>query len=140
MARMSPLKTVAFGAVAAVALPALLVSQSNTGQLPVIAIRAGHLFDGKSSTLSANQIVLIEGDRIKAVGGNVRVPPGATVLDFSRATVLPGMIDTHVHLYDQQDGRSPSYRALVAADNARKTLDAGFTTAVDLDSRGGYGT
>ena len=55
--------------------------------------------------LSANQVVLIEGDRIAAVGPNVKIPGDATVLDFSRATVLPGMIDTHVHLYDQPDGR-----------------------------------
>jgi imidazolonepropionase-like amidohydrolase len=106
----------------------------------VIAVRAGRLFDAKSTMLSANQIVLIEGDRIAAVGPDVKIPGDATVLDFTRATVLPGMIDTHVHLYDQPDGRSPSYRTLVAAQNARKTLEAGFTTAVDLDSRGGYGT
>jgi imidazolonepropionase-like amidohydrolase len=98
------------------------------------------MFDGKSAALVTNQVVLIEGDRIAAVGDGVKIPTDATVIDLSRATVLPGMIDTHVHLYDQQDGRSPSYRTLVAADNARKTLDAGFTTAVDLDSRGGYGT
>lgn len=104
------------------------------------AIRAGRLFDGKSPTLATNQVILIEGDRIAAVGANLPIPSGATIIDLSRATVLPGMIDTHIHLYDQQNGQSVTSRAAVAIANAAKTLNAGFTTAVDLDSRGGYGT
>jgi imidazolonepropionase-like amidohydrolase len=104
------------------------------------AIRAGRLFDGRSPTLATNQVILIEGDRIAAVGANLAIPGGATVIDLSHATVLPGMIDTHVHLYDQQNGQSITARAAVAIANAAKTLNAGFTTAVDLDSRGGYGT
>jgi imidazolonepropionase-like amidohydrolase len=108
--------------------------------LRVTAVRAGRLFDGKSTSLAVNQIILIEGDRIAAVGPNVRIPAGALILDLSRATVLPGMIDTHIHLYDQQNGQSVTARAAVAIANASKTLNAGFTTAVDLDSRGGYGT
>ena len=135
----SGLAALAAALVVAAAGP-LVSSQTRAGRPRVIAVRAGRLFDAKSTMLSANQIVLIEGDRIAAVGPDVKIPGDATVLDFTRATVLPGMIDTHVHLYDQPDGRSPSYRTLVAAQNARKTLEAGFTTAVDLDSRGGYGT
>jgi len=104
------------------------------------AIRAGRLFDGKSPTLATNQVILIEGDRIAAVGANLPIPSGATIIDLSHATVLPGMIDTHIHLYDQQNGQSVTSRAAVAIANAAKTLNAGFTTAVDLDSRGGYGT
>jgi imidazolonepropionase-like amidohydrolase len=104
------------------------------------AVRAGRMFDGKSSSLATNQVILIEGDRITAVGSNLAIPSGATVVDLSRATVLPGMIDTHIHLYDQQNGQSVTARAAVAIGNAAKTLNAGFTTAVDLDSRGGYGT
>src|SRR5262245_33967828 len=80
------------------------LSQSRSSQSRSIAIRAGRLFDGKSSTMTTNQVVLIEGERIKAVGADVKIPADATVLDFSRVTVLPGMIDTHVHLYDQLDG------------------------------------
>jgi imidazolonepropionase-like amidohydrolase len=109
-------------------------------QSPAVVIRAGRLFDGKSGALVANQTILIEGERIAAVGGTVQIPAGATVIDLSRSTVLPGMIDTHVHLYDQQNGQSVTARAAVAIANAAKTLNAGFTTAVDLDSRGGYGT
>ncbi|TMQ05866.1 MAG: amidohydrolase family protein [Deltaproteobacteria bacterium] len=104
------------------------------------AIRAGRLFDGRSTTLATNQVILIEGDRIAAVGANLAIPSGATVIDLSRATVLPGMIDTHIHLFDQQNGQSITARAAVAISHAAKTLNAGFTTAVDLDSRGGYGT
>src|SRR5262249_54780385 len=110
------------------------------GARRMIAIRAGRLFDGKSAALATNQVILIEGDRIVAVGANLTIPDGATIVDLSRATVLPGMIDTHIHLFDQQNGQSVTARAAVAISNATKTLHAGFTTAVDLDSRGGYGT
>lgn len=105
-----------------------------------LAIRAGRLFDGKSTALATNQVILIEGDRITAVGANLPIPGGTVVIDLSQATVLPGMIDTHIHLFDQQNGQSVTARAAVAIGNAAKTLNAGFTTAVDLDSRGGYGT
>jgi imidazolonepropionase-like amidohydrolase len=104
------------------------------------AIRVARLFDGKSTSLATNQVILIEGDRIAAVGANLTIPSGAAIVDLGRATVLPGMIDTHIHLYDQQNGQSVTARAAVAIANAAKTLNAGFTTAVDLDSRGGYGT
>jgi hypothetical protein len=104
------------------------------------AIRAGRVFDGKSSSFATNQVILIEGDRIAAIGANLAIPSGAALIDLSHATVLPGMIDTHIHLYDQQNGQSVTARAAVAIGNAAKTLNAGFTTAVDLDSRGGYGT
>jgi imidazolonepropionase-like amidohydrolase len=104
------------------------------------AIRAGRLFDGRSATLATNQVILIDGDRIVAVGANLPIPNGAATIDLSHATVLPGMIDTHIHLYDQQNGQSVTSRAAMAIANAARTLNAGFTTAVDLDSRGGYGT
>jgi imidazolonepropionase-like amidohydrolase len=104
------------------------------------AVRAGRMFDGKSTSLVTNQVILIDGDRIAAVGPSVAIPSGATVIDLSHATVLPGMIDTHIHLYDHQNGQSVTARAAVAIGNAARTLNAGFTTAVDLDSRGGYGT
>src|SRR5262245_3836497 len=64
----------------------------------VIAIRAGKLFDPKSGTLLNNQIVLIRGDRIADVGTGVQIPREAQVIDLSSATVLPGMIDAHVHV------------------------------------------
>ena len=105
----------------------------------VIAIRAGRLFDGRSGSLGTNQIVLIRGDRIVDVGPSVAIPPEARVIDLSAATVLPGMIDAHVHVYPQDD-LSQATRTLVAVANAEADLDAGFTTVLDMDSRGGYGT
>src|SRR5437667_569354 len=64
----------------------------------IVAIRAGRLFDAKSGNMLNNQIVLIKGERIADVGANLQIPREATVIDLSTATVLPGMIDTHVHV------------------------------------------
>jgi imidazolonepropionase-like amidohydrolase len=105
----------------------------------IVAIRAGRLFDSRSGTLIPNQIVLVRGDRIADVGSNVAVPLDARVIDLSAATVLPGMIDAHVHVFPQ-DELSPSTRTIVAVANAQANLDAGFTTVLDMDSRGGFGT
>ena len=105
----------------------------------VSAIRAGRLFDARSGSFATNQVVLIRGDRIADVGPNVAVPPDARVIDLSAATVLPGMIDAHVHVYPQDD-LSQTTRTLVAVSNAHADLEAGFTTVLDMDSRGGYGT
>ena len=105
----------------------------------VIAIRAGRLFDSRTGTLTNNQIVLIRGDRIADVGPSVAIPADARVLDLSSATVMPGMIDAHVHVYPQDD-LSMQMRTIVAVANAHADLEAGFTTVLDMDSRGGYGT
>src|SRR5262245_28279905 len=104
----------------------------------VIAIRAGRLFDTRSGNLVNNQVVLIKGDRITDVGAAVNVPAGARVLDLSGATVLPGMIDTHVHV--NTGGTTLAQRALRALANAQIDLDAGFTTVLDMDSRGSFYT
>jgi imidazolonepropionase-like amidohydrolase len=104
----------------------------------VVAIRAGRLFDAKSGSLLSNQFVLIRGDRISDVGGTLQIPAGAQVIDLSTATVLPGMIDTHVHL--NTGGNTPAQRALTAMANAQTDLEAGFTTVLDMDSRGGFNT
>jgi imidazolonepropionase-like amidohydrolase len=101
----------------------------------VVAIRAGHLFDAKSGSLLNNQVVLVKGDRISDVGAGLQIPAGAQVIDLSQATVLPGMIDTHVHL--NTGGNTPAQRALIAMANAQTDLEAGFTTVLDMDSRGG---
>ena len=109
----------------------------------VVAIRAGRLYDSKSGTLANNQIILIRGDRVAEIGPSVQIPAGAKVYDLSGATVLPGMVDTHVHVFPQRleaYNRTRDYRMLVAVNHARTNLDAGFTTVVDMDSRGGYGT
>src|SRR5215203_2958469 len=105
----------------------------------VVAIRAGRLFDSRTGTLVNNQIVLIRGDRVADVGPSVAIPADARVIDLSSATVMPGMIDAHVHVYPADD-LSQSTRTIVAVANAQADLDAGFTTVLDMDSRGGYGT
>jgi imidazolonepropionase-like amidohydrolase len=105
----------------------------------VVAIRAGRMFDARSGKMLAGQVILIRGDRIAEVGAGVQVPAGASVLDLGQATVLPGMIDGHVHL-NLQAPIPPARRTLVALANAQVDLEAGFTTVLDMDSRGGFNT
>jgi imidazolonepropionase-like amidohydrolase len=114
----------------------------------VIAVRAGRLFDVESGRLLEDQVIVIRGDRISEVGPATRVPipPGAEVIDLRHATVLPGLIDAHTHLfltgesggrYDQQLLKeSWQYRTIEAVVNARKDLEAGFTTMRDLETEG----
>ncbi len=104
----------------------------------VIAIRAGHLFDAKTGNMLANQMVLVRGDRIVDVGPSVAIPAGATIIDLSQATVMPGMIDAHVHV--NTGGTTLAMRAITALANAQTDLAAGFTTVLDMDSRGGFYT
>lgn len=101
-------------------------------------IKAGRLFDAASGKLLSNQSIVIKGDRIVEVGANPTVPAGARVIDLSGATVMPGMIDTHVHV---NTGGSPAaQRAFIALSSAQSDLHAGFTTIIDMDSRGGFNT
>jgi imidazolonepropionase-like amidohydrolase len=104
----------------------------------VMAIRAGRLFDSRTGTMLNNQVVLIRGDRITDVGAGLAIPNGARVIDLSNATVMPGMIDAHVHVVT--GGNTPTQRALIALANAQTDLEAGFTTVLDMDSRGGWNT
>src|SRR5437879_10776545 len=85
-----------------------------------------------------NQMVLVRGDRITDVGPGLAIPPGASVIDLSNATVRPGMIDAHVHV--NTGGTSAAQRTLIGLANAQIDLAAGFTTVLDMDSRGGYNT
>jgi imidazolonepropionase-like amidohydrolase len=101
------------------------------------AVRAGRLFDSKSGELLSNQVVLIQGGRISAAGtaASVSIPAGAKVIDLSRATVLPGLIDGHVHLTDASGGLQ--HQMLVALHSATESLKAGYTTQVAQGSHGG---
>lgn len=103
-----------------------------------VAVRAGRLFDARTGTLLNNQVILIRGDRIADIGPALPIPRDARVVDLSSATVLPGMVDTHVHV--NTGGDTPAERALVALANAQVDLEAGFTTVLDMDSRGGFNT
>jgi imidazolonepropionase-like amidohydrolase len=114
-----------------------------------VAIRAGRMFDPKSGELRKQQVILIEGARVAQVGSvqEVQIPPGTETLDFSNATVLPGLIDGHTHVFasgpeldEQMMKESLQYRELEALVNSQRDLYVGFTTLRDLKTLGGmYG-
>jgi len=123
---------------------------------PITVIKAGELIDGNSNAPKRNQVIIIRGNRIESVGdaASVHAPAGANVktIDLSNATVLPGLIDTHTHIflqgedpaeggYDVQLLKYPiAYRAARAAVSARRALEQGFTTIRDMETEGaGYG-
>jgi len=109
----------------------------------VIAIRAGRLFDTKTAKMLTRQVVLIAGDRITEVGPQpeVKIPAGAQLIDLSQATVLPGLIDAHTHMFNTRGPNGTTESSmLIAVQNAQADLRAGFTAARDMSSHGnGYG-
>jgi imidazolonepropionase-like amidohydrolase len=119
----------------------------------VIAIHAANLIDGVSNQVRHNVLVVIKGNKIESVTSGGNPPAGATVINLpADVTVLPGLIDTHTHIflqgedpkvesYDEQLLKHPSsYRAARAAVSARRALEQGFTTLRDLETEGaGYG-
>jgi len=123
----------------------LLAQQTAKAPAPkTVYIRAGHLFDATSDNMRDNVVIQVVGDRIQSVGPaqSTQIPKGATVIDLSHATVLPGLIDCHVHLDSRADRYDEIYRfkdtpfsaAFAAVVHARKTLEAGFTSVRDVGS------
>ena len=106
-------------------------------------VRAARLIDTKNGRVVNNPIVLINGDRIQAVGrsGEVSIPSGSKVLDLGGATLLPGLIDLHTHLNDEPEFHGVAFHtlsaprmAIIGAKGARMTLDVGFTTVRNVGS------
>ena len=111
-----------------------------------IALKAARLFDGKSSSLLQNGVVIVRGDKIVDAGSNLPLPSGAQVIDLGDATLSPGFMDAHTHLTADYSGNynerrlqeldlNVSEQAIHATVFARATVEAGFTTVRDLGSR-----
>ncbi len=109
----------------------------------VVALRAGRLFDSKTGQMLTRRVVLLSGERITEVGpeAEVKIPAGAQVIDLSQATVLPGLIDAHTHMFNTRGPKGTTESSmLIAVQNAQADLRAGFTAARDMSSHGnGYG-
>ena len=109
----------------------------------VLAVRASRLLDTKTGQIAIRQVVLIQGERITEVGpeAQVKIPAGAQVIDLGPATVLPGLVDAHTHMFNPpKPGMSRETSTLIAIHNLQADLRAGFTTARDMSSHGnGYG-
>jgi imidazolonepropionase-like amidohydrolase len=108
----------------------------------LVAVKAGHLFDSVNAKMLDNQVILIDGERITQVGpaSQVKIPAGATIVDLSAQTVLPGLIDLHTHMFNTpKPGMSRELSALFAMQNTQADLRAGFTAVRDMSTHGnGY--
>ncbi|PYS93785.1 MAG: Xaa-Pro dipeptidase [Acidobacteria bacterium] len=119
-------------------------AQTNSKQAQTqqrIVIRAARMFDVERGQMIERPVVVIEGEKIAAVGANLAIPPGAQVIDLGDATLLPGLIDAHTHITYHFDSSghfglsgdpSADITLKYAAENARNTLLAGFTTIRNL--------
>jgi imidazolonepropionase-like amidohydrolase len=133
----------------AVLLVGATAAQSQTAS--ITAIKAGRLIDPETATATTNQVILIEGEKIKAVGSNLAIPAGATIIDLSKLTVLPGLVDAHTHTaltYKEQPENNYYYltyvmessplRAIQAASNGIQLLSSGFTVIRDVGNNALY--
>ena len=130
-----------------VAISGVGAAQSKPAAPSEVAVRAGKVLDVRTGQYATDQIIWIEGDRIKAIGSatdiTAKLPAGAKILDLSKFTVLPGLIDCHTHLtltpyLNGPAGLHVSYprQALHGAKAARVTLEAGFTTVRNVGADG----
>jgi len=135
-----------------VVLTCMIISVgAQTSSARTTAIKAGRLIDPETATVATNQVILLEGERIKAVGPNLAIPAGATIIDLSKLTVLPGLVDSHTHMaltYKEQPENNYYYltfvmestalRAIQAASNGIQLLNSGFTVVRDVGNNAMY--
>jgi len=150
--RMIPSFFLLLSLILALGMPPIATAQyPQPGPERLYAIKAGKLVDPEKGTTATNQIILVRGKKIEAVGPDISIPSDATVIDLSKSTVFPGMFDAHTHLCmtvkRNRDGNNyffttlldpTSYRAIEGVVNARDMLAAGFTTVRDVGNSGNY--
>ncbi|MFN8060732.1 MAG: amidohydrolase family protein [Vicinamibacterales bacterium] len=138
---------IAFAATASVTA----LAQAPPSARKITAVRAGRLIDPDTGTATPNAVILVEGERITAVGANVPIPAGADIVDLSKLTVLPGLVDAHTHMgitYKEFPENNIYYltyvldssplRAIQAASNGLQMLASGFTVVRDVGNNGLY--
>lgn len=127
------------------------LAQAQAPAPPLTVVKAGRLIDPERGTAATNQLIIIEGEKIKEVGANLAIPRGATVIDLSKLTVLPGLVDAHTHMaltYKEQPENNYYYltyvmesstlRAIQAASNGIQLLSSGFTVIRDVGNNAMY--
>jgi len=143
--------TAALCLILSASLDLVVSAQPQSPPARVTAIKAGRLIDPETGSVTTNAVILVEGEKIKDVGANLAIPAGATIIDLSKLTVLPGLVDAHTHMaltYKEQPENNYYYltvvmdstplRAIQAASNAIQLLNSGFTVIRDVGNNALY--